>query len=161
MRRWVCTLMLVGWAGLGCGGSDGPAGPGGGDLVNGFFRATVSGSSFNALAANVLQASTGTGGTILSIGAGGANNSAMGMAWIDEGLGTYTINQSLGANATYTQAGGQGWLASAGSAGSGSITITLRTANRVAGTFNFVLVPVGGTATGTLAITNGSFDLTF
>lgn len=160
MRRRLAALLMLALAAA-C-GSDGPAGPGdGGKLTNGFFRATVSGSSFNALAANVLEASTGTGGTILSIGAGGANNTAMGMAWIDEGVGTYTINQSLGANATYTQPGGQGWLASAGSAGSGSITITLRTANRVAGTFNFVLVPVGGSATGTLAITNGSFDLTF
>jgi len=48
-----------------------------------------------------------------------------------------------------------------GSGLAGSVTITALTATRIAGTFEFTAVAAYGGATGTRAVTNGQFDLTF
>lgn len=136
-----------------CGG-DGPTGPGGNTLINGSFSARVDGSAFAATSATVL-----VNGNITSIGAGTAAGHGMGFAWVDAGPGTYTIDNLSPTNATYTIVGG-GWVAGV-SGGSGAIVVTTRTANRVAGTFSFVMVPGAGSASGNKTITQGAFDLTF
>ncbi len=142
-----------------CGG-DGPTGPGGDTLANGSFSARVDGSSFSAVAATVVASNTGQAGTILAVGAGTSAGNSLGFAWIDSGPGTYAINQSTAANATYTESG-RIWSAQFGNQGSGSIVVTTRTATRVAGTFSFVMVAAGGGASGNKTITQGAFDLTF
>jgi hypothetical protein len=55
---------------------------------------------------------------------------------------------------------GGGWTTFA-QGGTGSITITTYTANRIAGTFAFDAVAVSGGATGTTRVTNGTFDVTY
>lgn len=146
--RGILLLALV----AACGGGDGPTGPG--DLINGTFSARVDGSAFNATSATVL-----VNGNITSIGAGNASGQGMGFAWVDAGPGTYAISNLSPTNGTYTIPGG-GWVAGV-TGGSGSIVVTTRTANRVAGTFSFVMVPSSGSASGNKTISQGSFDLTF
>jgi hypothetical protein len=46
--------------------------------------------------------------------------------------------------------------------GSGSLTLTVQTANSATGTFTFTLAPIGVSGATTAAtITNGSFNITF
>jgi hypothetical protein len=45
--------------------------------------------------------------------------------------------------------------------GSGTITVTVLTATRIAGTFSFDAMPGSGAATGTLQVRNGVFDVSF
>lgn len=158
MRRFSVLFPLALMAVAAC-GSD-ASGPSQGTLTNGTFRATVDGTQFRAVAATVLTTPVGNGGTIIAIGAGQADNTAMGFAWIDQGPGAYPLGTSVGANASYSQAGA-GWAGPVAAGGTGTITVTTRTANRVAGTFSFVLPPISGSASGNKVITNGSFDLTF
>lgn len=93
----------------------------------------------------------------------GASNlsSTIAFAWFDEGVGTYQIGTSVGFNANWSPLeSGQTWVAGT-IGGSGTLNVTLRTANRVVGTFQFELVPSPGTgATGTRTIVGGSFDYT-
>lgn len=53
-----------------------------------------------------------------------------------------------------------GWAASP-TGGSGSVTITAITNNHITGTFTFDAAPTTGTATGTLQVRNGKFDLSY
>lgn len=143
-------------------GSDGPAGPGGpGGPDNGTFSARIDNSNWSASA--IMPAITATAGGASAIGAG-SQTFTMAFAWQDQqGTGTWTIGgsgSSVGFNASLTS-GTQQWVASV-IGGSGTLTITTRTANRVAGTFSFTMVPVPGTSTtGTRNVTNGQFDVTF
>jgi len=114
----------------------------------------INGASFNATSARVVLA----GGNLKSIGGGNATGQTIGFAWLDTGPGTYPIGGVT--IATHTLMGNT-WSASSAQ-GSGSITVTTSTANRVAGTFAFVLQADGPSgATGTRNITQGQFDLTF
>ncbi len=160
IRRFGAALVFGLAAACGGDGPSGPSGPDGNTLANGSFSARVDGASFNAVAATIVASSAGQAGTILAIGAGTSAGNSLGFAWIDSGTGTYAINQAVAANATYTEAG-RSWSAQFGNQGSGSIVVTTRTATRVAGTFSFVMVPVGGGASGNKTITQGAFDLTF
>lgn len=136
-------------------GSSGPTGPGGNTLTNGTFSAQVDGASFNATVAIVGQV---TGG-IVSIAASNQAGQSIGFAWVDAGLNTYTVGSTSPTNGSYSFTGA-GWAANV-AGGSGSIVVTAKTSNRVAGTFSFVLIPTSGTASGNKTITQGSFDLTF
>lgn len=53
-----------------------------------------------------------------------------------------------------------GWAASP-TGGSGSVTITSVTSNHITGTFTFDAAPTTGSATGTLQVRNGKFDLSY
>lgn len=135
-------------------GSSNPTGPGNPTLTNGTFTATVNGSSFSAISATVVAT-----GQITSIGTANAAGQGLGFAWIEGGVGTYTFSATNPANANFSQ-GGATWTAGA-SGGSGTITITTRTANRVAGSFSFQLNPVTNSgATGNRTV-SGNFDLTY
>ena len=125
------------------------------NLANGSFSARIDGNGFNATAAAVVAS-----GGIVSSGAGNASGRTIGFAWLDTGPGTYAIGSTIGTVATHTLSGNT-WSASSAQ-GSGSIVLTTRAANRVAGTFSFVLQPDGASgATGVRTITQGRFDLTF
>jgi hypothetical protein len=107
-------------------------------------------------------------------GAGTFQHSIVSIAGIDAGLvssiafafvatvpGTYSLGSgNINAGfATYTR-NGQGW-GSALSGGTGSVTLTTLTATHAAGTFTFDAVPSNGGATGTILVTNGTFNITF
>ena len=107
-------------------------------------------------------------------GAGVFQHSIVSIAGIDAGLtssiafafaaavpGTYSLafGNNNGGFATYTKSG-QGW-GSGLSGGTGSVTLTTLTANHAAGTFTFDAVPSNGGATGTIHVTNGTFNITF
>lgn len=159
MRRLMVAFTLVILAGPGCGGSDGPAGPGGpGGPTNGTFTARVDGSNWAATI--IMPAFTSIAGGASAIGAG-SPSFTIGWAHQDnQQPATHAIGQSIGFNASLTQ-GNAMWVASSQS-GSGTLTITTRTANRAAGTFSFTMVPSpGSSATGTKQITNGQFDVTW
>jgi hypothetical protein len=155
-RRFGLLAILITLA-AGCGSDDpaGPGGPGGNNLANGSFSARIDGAAFEPTAAAVV-ASSG----LISIGAGNPSGQTLGFAWLDEGTGTYAIGATSATVGTHTFSGNT-WSASSAQ-GSGSIVVTTTTANRVAGTFSFVLeADAGSGATGTRTITEGSFDLTF
>jgi hypothetical protein len=158
MRRHLAALLMLTLAGTACGGSDGPAGPGGlGGPNNGTFTARIDNTSWAATI--ILPAYTDIAGGASGIGAG-SPTFTVSWAHIDnQQPGTYTIGQSIGFNASVTQ-GSAMWAANA-QQGSGTLSITTRTPNRVAGTFSFTMPPApGSSATGTKQITNGQFDVT-
>jgi len=69
------------------------------------------------------------------------------------------VATSNGSSAIVSGTGGAWGTGLAG--GSGSVVITVLTANRIAGTFSFDAVAASGTATGTLQVRNGTFDVAF
>lgn len=123
---------------------------------NGSMTARVDGASWSALAVDAIT-SQGSA-PIISI-AGTNTQFTISMAWVDSGPRTYTIGQAIGLNATLI-GGSSGWTA-AGQQGSGSVTVTTRTAERVAGTFTYTMVASGAGASGTRSVTNGAFDIRF
>lgn len=134
-------------------GSDSPAGPNAGG--NGNMSARIDGESWSS----VMEQVSFSAGAIIVAGADGAGR-AIGMGWREEGVGSYTIGPGELANANFTS-GAALWNASA-QQGSGTVVVTARSPNRVAGTFSFTLEPVPNTdATGTRSVTQGTFDLTF
>ena len=136
-----------------CGGDD-PAGPGNGNLSNGTFSSNVNGSAFNAAGATATF-----NGSIVVIAAANAQSHSVGFLFFATGPGTYTLAQTAGNNATYTD-GGSSWGAGAGITGSsGSVTFSTLNSSRAAGNFTLTLQPLSGGASGTRTVT-GNFDLT-
>jgi len=74
--------------------------------------------------------------------------------------GTFSLNTGQLNLVNISSATGQTWSTVAPGS-TGSIVITTYTANRIAGTFSFTAAALSGGATGTLTVTNGSFDVTF
>jgi hypothetical protein len=76
--------------------------------------------------------------------------------------GTFQLNLQAGGNGSSgivsNSTGGWG---TAFAGGTGTVTVTTLTANRIAGTFSFDAVPASGSASGTMQVRNGTFDLTF
>jgi hypothetical protein len=143
------ALMLAG-----CGG-DSTTGP----LQNGAMSATINGASWTSSQGATVTRTSGGGASILSIG-GSDGTLSVGMAWTDNGVGTYPITSTSSTNVFLTT-GSAGWAASL-IGGSGSITVTTVNATHVVGTFNFVAPATPGTtATGTKTATNGQFDINF
>lgn len=101
---------------------------------------------------------------IMSIGATDTSRTTLGFAVTPSGggAGTYTFGALSPANALL-QVGNpaQAWNGGVGK-GSGSVTVTTFTATGATGTFAFTLVAVPGSgATGTKAVTEGVFNVTF
>jgi hypothetical protein len=120
----------------------------------------VDGSSVTAS-----SVAAGYAGGILSIGGGDSSrNITLGFALAptSAGTGTYTLGPLSGTNAqVYIGNPVAGWQAGVGF-GSGTITVNSLTSTAASGTFSFSLVAVAGSgATGTKAITEGVFNVTF
>lgn len=158
MRRISLLFALVITVCAGCGGTDSPTGPNGPN--NGSFSAQIDGTSWSAT--TIIPGMVTTAGGVSAIGTGSLTFS-IAFAWIDQlTTGTWTIGAggpSVGFNANMSQ-GGQTWSAGA-VGGSGTLTITTRTASRVVGTFSFTMVPSGGGSGPSRQVTNGQFDVTF
>ena len=75
--------------------------------------------------------------------------------------GTVDLSLGVGNGSTAIVANSTGAWGTAFSGGSGTITVTTLTANRIAGTFSFDAPAGSGQATGTLQVRNGQFDVTF
>lgn len=152
MRYLLAAAITLGIAA--CGGSPtGPSGP-----SNGSLTAQIDGSSFAATSIAV----TFTSGILAIAGSDNAQRT-LGFGVAGAAPGTFTVGVTSPANASLVVASGSGaqsWQA-AQTNGSGSITIASLTANRVVGTFQFVVVPLAGGATGNKTITQGAFDVTF
>lgn len=102
---------------------------------------------------------------IMTVGATNATqNTTLGFALSPNvsGPGTYPFGPLSSANALiFIGNPAAGWQAGVG-IGSGTIIITTISATAATGTFSFSLVAVPGTgATGTKAITDGTFNVTF
>jgi len=147
----------------GCGGSTGPTSvPAGG----GAFSASIDGAAWTADASNAEARHAQPGKYILS-GTKITGTSSLGLE-IDlyniSGPGTYPLG--VGDKVF----GGVGWVVAAqpptywltpNSGAAGTVTVTALTSSRIAGSFSFTApaYTVVGNATGTRAVTNGSFDL--
>jgi hypothetical protein len=78
------------------------------------------------------------------------------------GAGTHSLNATAGGDGSNLVVGSSttaGW-STGFSGGTGTVTITSLTANRIVGTFTATAVPSQG-STSNLVITNGKFDITF
>jgi len=148
------TLVLFGAA---CGSDTGPNDPP--PLANGTMTARIDGSAWRA---SITIVATYQGG-ILAVAGGdpvSGGTRTIGFAAVVAAPGTFPIGGTGPANGLVT-IGSSTWQAAAGT-GSGSITVTAISATGARGTFQFNALPVAGTpATGTRAITEGSFDVTF
>jgi hypothetical protein len=158
LARLVTVLLVLAFV-VGC-GSDSPAGPGGpGGPANGSMTAQIDGTGWSATVITPAMAASGSGGA--SVISGGSPAGAIAFAWFDEGPGTYTIPTSIGFNGNMNVASGATWSASHAQ-GSGTLVVTTRTANRIVGTFQFVMHPAPNSGvTGTRTISSGAFDITF
>lgn len=155
MRHALQTLMVAAVVGLAACGSSDSTGPGGNN-GNGDMSAKIDGASWtSSLSAQVVRS-----GSIISLaGANGGGKTIIAFAWVDAGLGTYTVSGTSPANASLTD-NQQHWIADI-VGGSGAITVTALDATHVAGTFQFTMTASGGGATGTRNVTNGQFDIKF
>jgi hypothetical protein len=150
---------------LGCGGDDnGGTGPGNnqGTALNGTFAAQIGGAGWSATG----TVSVDREDNFLGLGASGFAGSTayalvIGLGNVT-GPGTYTVaaGNANGSSIVVGSSTGAGWTTFLGN-GTGSVTITTLTANRVAGTFTADASPTTGGATGTLQIRNGAFDVTY
>ena len=153
LMRVVLPCLLV--TALGCGGDNtGPNGQTDGDMT-----ARIDGSSWSSVAAFVTRNATNAG-NIVAVSGADTHSIALAFAFVDAGVGTYTIDGTTPTNAVLTD-GGKGWVASA-VGGSGTLTVTTLDATHIVGTFAFSMAPSDGTgATGTKSITQGTFDVKF
>lgn len=124
--------------------------------------ATLNGASFNASDVSSIYSASSTGiltvvgnnnTRSLAISLAGITANATGTFALSNGSPPRTISMSV-LNGTQLQ----GTYSSGLAGGSGSVTITSFTATRIKGTFTATLPP-GPNTTGTMTITNGSFDL--
>lgn len=157
LRGLVLCLLVVTVAAC---GSDSPTDPGDNGPANGSMTALIDGSGWSATIITPALSTLGSGG-VSALGGGGPNY-AMAFAWLDEGVGTYTVGVSVGANGNINTINGSASWTATSVQGSGTIVVTQRTASRVVGTFQFVMPPAPGSgSTGTRTVTNGQFDVTF
>lgn len=169
MARHPRFLVLLTFASLltlgGCGGGDdGPADPGGGGGNS--FTAVIDGVNWTSdeTFISVTGISTPTReGALIVTGFESASGRGLSLAL------SYFIgpaSQPLGVN-TITTPGGTGtvivtpdsWTTPLNGQ-AGFITLSARTATRVAGTFNFTAEAVGGAGPATRVVTGGAFDIT-
>ena len=168
MRVLKSVALMAMIAVLGCGGSgddddDGnPTGPPAGGATNGSVTAQINGTSWSATGTITVSRQPPS---FIGLGATGfAGNAAYSLVI---GIGNATGPGSHNLN---LQAGGDGsslivgsttlGYGSAFNGGSGTITITSLTSNRIIGTFSGTLPPSSGSAAA-LVITNGAFNVTF
>ncbi len=157
LRHVGLTILAAILALTGCGGDSNPAGPGGsGGPSNGAMSARVDGANWNAVA-NLHGIRTSG---VISLSAPGPNGSVIAFAFADgAGPASHVIGVSVGTNASYTQ-GTSTWTAGV-QGGAGTVTVTTLNAERVAGTFSFVMQAFQGATPPTRNITNGTFEYRF
>jgi hypothetical protein len=159
LLRGSAMLLLAFVTACGDGGPTEPAGNGKGSIT-----ARVDGSAWNGSAAAIASRSTG----FIAVGGTAGSQSNITFAFPADGAGTYSIPNAVGMNFNYSEfSTGHVWQALAmgatlGGIGSGTVTVTTLTAERVAGTFAFTApAAANSSATGSRTVTNGVFDIRF
>lgn len=151
MRNRTATLFMALLFGAGCGSGD----PAGLNTDGGNMSARIDGEAWSSVMAQVAVSAN-----VIAVAGSDVAGRAMGMAWLDEGTGTYTIEPGEVANANFST-GGAVWVANAHQGG-GTVVVTARSPGRIAGTFSFTLDPVPNTAAaGTRSVTQGVFDVRY
>lgn len=156
LRAILASFALI--TAIACGGGDAdPMSPGGSaQSGDGNIAATINGTAFRSdkKLDQALHASD-----IYTVG--GLNSKyVVGISLIISAPGTYSLAPgATGAAAVVGDFQGE-WSTDMPGA-SGTVTVTVLTANRIAGTFSFDAFPESGTAKGTLQVRNGTFDMTF
>ena len=142
-----------------CGGSDGPTGTNGNtNLSDGSMTAAINGTAWRSMKAGDKGSHSGT--IYAVVGLNSTYTIALGIAGLTApGTVDLSLASGNGSNAIVSNTAG-GW-STAFNGGSGTITVTTLTANRIAGTFSFDAPAGSGNATGTLQVRNGNFDVTF
>jgi hypothetical protein len=155
----ILSLALV--VASGCGGGDGgPTGAGNNVALtgDGGIRATINGVAWRSTKGADRATRSGQVIAIAGINLPYAMTFGLGLV-----TGPTTISLNYGANTGSTaivSGTGGGWGTGFPGA-TGSITITVLTGTRIAGTFSFDAVPGSGTASGTMQVRNGTFDVAF
>lgn len=171
-RTFLATLStLITLTTLACGGGGGgnntgnnnpPTGPGGTGATNGSFTAVVNGATWNAIGTIVVNRQSNNFIGIAASGFAGSTNYAFVLGIANAtGPGTHSFLVAGNGDGSSLIIGGTttGW-GTAFNGGTGSVTITSLSANRIVGTFSGTAVPSSGTAAN-LVVTNGAFDITF
>ena len=154
LMRVATPFLLV--AAVSCGGDN--TGPNG--QTNGDMTAKIDGTAFSSVT-TLAQRNTTNAGTIIAVSGADAHGTGLGFAFLDAGVGTYSIGDLTPTNATVLDGTGKVWTAGA-IGGSGTLTVTALDATHVAGTFAYSAVASAGSgATGTKTVTQGVFDVTF
>jgi hypothetical protein len=170
MRITRTLALLATVAAFACGGGDddddgdptGP-GPGGGGATNGSMTASVGGASWSATGTvGVTRSNPNTIGIAATGFAGGTAYGIVVNIVNATGPGSHNANPFSGGDGSTIIVGTQAGTgyASALNGGSGTITITSLTSNRIVGTFFGTLGPSSGSGA-SLVITSGQFDITF
>jgi hypothetical protein len=160
--RKVMTLALVALAACGSESdpNNGGGGGGGGGGTSGNITATVDGQAWESTVTSE-QAQVGPLGAITIQGTwANSTTITLNLYNIDE-PGTYPLGvtaANVGGSGVVSTTTGRSWF-TPGSGAAGTVTLTTLTANHIVGTFSFNAEPLGGGATGTKAVTGGSFDL--
>jgi hypothetical protein len=171
MTRRLALFATVAVLACGGGGSDddddddgNPMGPppGSGGATNGSLTATIGGANWSATGTITVNKSSPN---FIGIGASGfAGNAAYALVigiGNATGPGTHNLNVFAGGDGSSLIVGSQTTgYGTAFQGGSGTITITSLTANRIVGTFSGTLVPSTGSGA-SLLVTNGQFNVTF
>jgi hypothetical protein len=159
VRTAIASLALVAAA---CSGDDegDPTGPNGNGNVNGDgnVTATVNGVSWRSARAGDRVTRNGQFYGISAVNPPYALVLGIGNV---TGPGTFSLNLATGNGSSAIISNATGGWGTAFSGGTGTVTVTVLTASRIAGTFSFDAVPGSGSATGTMQVRNGTFDLTF
>lgn len=152
MKNVLMVLVLAGV--LGCGGDD-PAGPGGGTPQGAGMTAKIDGETWTALTAFGFR-----GGGLVSVGGANLNGEfGIGFGFQDMGVGDYVIGPGSTANGNVTDLDGNTWVASVDD-GSGTISVTTLTAERIAGTFRYTAPRrLGDGGPDQRVVTEGVFDV--
>jgi hypothetical protein len=149
------SLVLVALsAAAACGGGDGDDGPEGPN-GNENMTAQVDGEDWEGMG----NAARSAGGIYTITGADGTGGLSIQLFNIP-GPGTYPLGMNasgFGGTAIVSEPGA-GWGTPINGR-AGSVTITTLTDTRIAGTFEYEATPLNGTASGTVEVTDGEFDM--
>ncbi|MBK6735545.1 MAG: hypothetical protein IPG61_16010 [bacterium] len=160
----IALLLILGGCG---GGDDGPNNPGGGGGGGGnSFTAVIDGVNWTSDEASISVSGINTPtreGMLIVTGFEASSGRGLSLAF---SFFIGPASQPLGVN-TGTTPGGTGtvimapdsWMTPL-SGQAGFITLSARTATRVAGTFNFTAAAVAGAVPATRVVTGGTFDIT-
>jgi len=157
-RLPILAASLVLFALNACGG-DGPTGTNGNTNVgDGTMSAAINGAAWRSMKSG--DKGSHSGQIYAVVGLNGSYTIALGIAGLTApGTVDLSLTSGNGSNAIVSNTVGA-W-STAFNGGSGTITVTTLTANRIAGTFSFNAPAGSGNATGTLQVRNGNFDVTF
>lgn len=148
------TALLI--AACSSGGKSSPTSPNTTTNTGRSMSASIDGTAWST---TIVGANPGAGYIIIA-GASVGGQTTVGLTIVTSGTGTQTIGPgSLTAGSVLI--GSQMWQANT-SMGSGSVTLTTVTSNRVAGTFTFTAKGLGiSVVPPTRVVTSGRFDVTY